>query len=669
MAILLGRRERFYGLAGAVGLLAALGCSGGGGGGGKSSSGSTAAPTTSRTTPTTTTPAGLSLGAGRALHTATILKSGAIFVAGGVDSAGNSMGETSIVTLNAVVSGPRLLQGRVGHSATLLENGQVLISGGLASVNTPTALDSTELFDPLAGAVTAGPKLTSARSEATAVTFGPAGSQMVLMAGGSDGAKKLDSAEVLDVKGNKFSALPVKLAEAVAGAEGARLDDGSIVLVGGDTTSGSAGAQIFNPQTLTFAATNITVRRSGGAFAANGRQALIAGGASSVGVEKSTETYDIASKLFSQSALLLNQRRDATANIVSQGVVIVGGRDSSKPRNDVELLSGPTLAQSQVAGVASLSTGRFGHTSTVLSGKVLVIGGFDAAGTALASIETIDPATIKMPAGVVGTPTTGTGTGTGTGTTLPPAPGGTGSGGLGGILGGLLGGLTGGGTGSTGGSLLSKVATAAIQTVTTQGFSGGIGGFLKGFAGNLAAQFFPPTSTIGGIIGAILPPTTSSTTGSTGGGIGGVIGSLLGGLTGGSSGSGGGIGGTIGSLLGGLFGGGSSSSTPPATGAAAATVTLMTPNSGPVGTIVSITGNNLGTANVTVSFKKKQGIFGKIIGFITGGSTTNAVVSSITGTAATSTIKLNVPSDADTGTVNVTAQSGAKVAAGTFTVK
>jgi len=657
MNTLLGRRrvETFVGLAGAVGILAALGCGGSGGGGG-SGSASTVAPSTSQTT------GQLSLATGRALHTATVLKNGSIFVAGGVDSTGSALAETSIVTLTAVTSGPRLLQARVGCSVTVLENGKVLIAGGQNGVNATTALDSTELYDPLAGAVSAGPKMTAPRSEATAVSFGPAGSQLVLVAGGTSGSTKLNSAETYSVSANAFTALPSKLAEPVAGAQGAHLDDGTIVLVGGDTTTGAAGAEIFDPTTLSFAATNVTVRRSGAAFAANGRQELIAGGASTTGVEKTTETYDIATRLFSQSSPLNTARRDATASIVSAGVVVIGGRDSTSATKSIELLTGATLSTSTVSKTDVLKTARYGHTSTSLQGKILVIGGFDSTGTPTATIETIDPATIGATGtgGSVGLPRTGGTTVTPPPTTLPPAPGGSTSGGLGGLLGSLLGGLTGGSSSGIGG-ILGKVASAGIQTLLSQGFSGGIGGFLKGFAGNLLAQFFPPSSTLGGIIGAIFPPTTTSS--SSTGGLSGILGSLLGGLTGGSSSSsGGGIGGVIGSLLGGLFGGGSSS-TPPAPSGTAPTVLSMTPNAGPVGTAVVLNGTNL--TGATVTFKKKQGIFSKIIGFITGGSsTTNATINTQTAT----TINLTVPSDADTGTVNVTV-GGSSVSAGTFTVQ
>src|SRR5271166_6294778 len=126
----------------AVALLVA-GCNGSGG---KSGSGSpmtttppsTTAPTTSSTVLNGTSGA-FNIGFGVAYHTATTLSNGSVFVAGGVDAAGQAIANTSIVEVNAVGPGPALKQARFGHTATILGNGTILIAGGQTTTQAGSA--------------------------------------------------------------------------------------------------------------------------------------------------------------------------------------------------------------------------------------------------------------------------------------------------------------------------------------------------------------------------------------------------------------------------------------------------------------------------------------------------------------------------------------------------
>jgi hypothetical protein len=88
---------------------------------------------------------------GRANHTATLLPSGLVLVAGGFDGSG-------IIT-SAELYDPSnrswsltgsLNNARNGHTATLLPNGQVLVVGGTAS-SPQDMRRSAELYDPLSG--------------------------------------------------------------------------------------------------------------------------------------------------------------------------------------------------------------------------------------------------------------------------------------------------------------------------------------------------------------------------------------------------------------------------------------------------------------------------------------------------------------------------------------
>src|SRR5215469_17402316 len=88
---------------------------------------------------------------------------------------------------------------RFGATATLLNSGKVLIAGG---VNSGGVLNSAELYDPTADTFTATGNLNTARTGESATLLGTG---KVLVAGGSsDGTANgaLNSAEVFDPAGN-----------------------------------------------------------------------------------------------------------------------------------------------------------------------------------------------------------------------------------------------------------------------------------------------------------------------------------------------------------------------------------------------------------------------------------------------------------------------------------
>jgi hypothetical protein len=125
---------------------------------------------------------------GRTFATATLLPTGQVLVAGGVDS-------TSLPSANAEVFDPTtrtwtavssMRSPRYLHTATLLRSGKVLVAGGGAR--------DTETFDPISGAWEfAGPQRVP-RANHTATLLG---SGQVLVAGGHDSSNTpLASAEL-----------------------------------------------------------------------------------------------------------------------------------------------------------------------------------------------------------------------------------------------------------------------------------------------------------------------------------------------------------------------------------------------------------------------------------------------------------------------------------------
>ena len=122
-----------------------------------------------------------SLNTARYLHTATLLPSGMVLIAGGSDS---NFSVSSSAELYDQTSGTSTLTGslntaRMLHTATLLPNGTVLVGpGGIGE----TALASAELYDPVTGTWTVtGKCLNTARESHTATLLS---NGMVLVARG-----------------------------------------------------------------------------------------------------------------------------------------------------------------------------------------------------------------------------------------------------------------------------------------------------------------------------------------------------------------------------------------------------------------------------------------------------------------------------------------------------
>ncbi len=122
---------------------------------------------------------------------------------------------------------------------------------------------------------------------------------------------------------------------------------------------------------------------------------LIAGGkAADASVLNSTELYDPAANTFTTAAAMNTARYSATATLLPNGkVLIAGGLDSSfKPLASTELYD-PVNNTFLAADPAVMNTARNTATATLLSnGKVLIAGGLDTSGSALASTDLYDPA-------------------------------------------------------------------------------------------------------------------------------------------------------------------------------------------------------------------------------------------------------------------------------------
>jgi len=335
------------------------------------------------------------LNTGREWHTATLLPSGKVLVAGGRGSNGSLAGaELYDPGVGAWTATGNLNTGRAFHRATLLPNGKVLVAGGSGIGGT---LASAELFDPAAnggvGAWTATGNLNTGREWHTA-TLLPNGK--VLVAGGFNGGGTLASAELFDPAAN--------------GGVGAWTDTGSLntarrvhtatllpsgnVLVAGGYNGGElADAELYNPAAGAWTATgNLNTGRGfhTATLLPNGK-VLAAGGSGSGGTLASTELYNPATGAWTATGNLNAARYWHTATLLPNGKILVaGGWGSGGHLASAELYNPDTGAWT---ATGNLNAARYWHTATLLpDGKVLVAGGLNIGGT-LASAELYDPAT------------------------------------------------------------------------------------------------------------------------------------------------------------------------------------------------------------------------------------------------------------------------------------
>jgi hypothetical protein len=138
--------------------------------------------------------------AGRLAHTATLLASGSVLLAGGAGGS-NPLDPQAIASAELFNGSSFALTGsmsgaRAVHTATLMPNGKVLAAGGASgSITAPVALGTSEVFDPTSGTWSGSGALTVTRSAQAAVLLDEL---TVLVVGGVGGASNtsLNTAEV-----------------------------------------------------------------------------------------------------------------------------------------------------------------------------------------------------------------------------------------------------------------------------------------------------------------------------------------------------------------------------------------------------------------------------------------------------------------------------------------
>ncbi len=231
----------------------------------------------------------------------------------------------------------------------------------------------------------------------------------VLITGGDPGSGPVASADLFNSDGS-VSPLAAPMNNPRSNHISATLQDGRVLVAGGTVAGGGAtnSAEIFDPVSGTWSsiAGGMVEARSGAAAALlqDGR-VLIAGGESSGVASATLEIFDPVAGTFSAAGVMSSPRTKHAMAVLADGrVIIIGGSNGTAPVASTDILN--PVAGSVAAG-PSLATPRSGHSATtLLDGRILVVGGNNILTNPDGSTTTVDLSSAEIFDPAAGTFTT-----------------------------------------------------------------------------------------------------------------------------------------------------------------------------------------------------------------------------------------------------------------------
>lgn len=327
-----------------------------------------------------------------------LLADGRILITGG-DGGSGALNSAELFTPNGTVAAAANMNvSRSGHFAVELSDGRVLVGGGISSGGGAT--NSAEIYDPTADSWTQIGPMTAARANASAALLQDG---RVLIAGGDNSGVPSNTIEIFDASTGNFSFAGTLSSPRTKQAM-AVLQDGRVLIVGGfDGTNALASSDIVDPSTGTVSAgpALATPRYSESATTLLNGQVVVIGGATTgnsgtVDVA-SAEIFDPATGVFGNAGVSLTTAREGHQAFLlpsNNSVLVVGGVSGGQVVAASELfVPQVSIADGSwsyaFAPTASNVTPRAVAVGSAMNvdGLLLVAGGKDPSGNALASTE------------------------------------------------------------------------------------------------------------------------------------------------------------------------------------------------------------------------------------------------------------------------------------------
>src|SRR6266478_5156020 len=265
----------------------------------------------------------------------------------------------------------------------------ILVAGILVKGNIP---------QPASGNWLSGGSMSEPRSGASAALLQDG---RILITGGDNGSGPATTAEFFDTTGAFVPAPPMNVAR--SNHVSVVLQDGRVLAAGGTVAGGGAtnAVEIYDPIVNTWGSLSggmIEARSGATATVLKDGRVLVVGGQNGSVVSSTIEVFDPVGGSFSFAGALFSPRtQHATAVLADGRVLIIGGSNGSVPLASSDIFD-PIAGT--VAPGPSLATPRSSHSATtLLDGRVLVAGGNNIVTNAdgsttptnLASAEIFDP--------------------------------------------------------------------------------------------------------------------------------------------------------------------------------------------------------------------------------------------------------------------------------------
>lgn len=335
---------------------------------------------------------GMGTDTGRYLGSATLLGNGDVLIAGGLSGVNALDSVSALDYFGDVLSTwdqPNLTPagwvGRTRAALTVMPDGKIRMSGGkISGSGDPSG--ATMSFDPATGTLTDTGWMDCGRASHTETLLG---NGKLLIAGGqstsscgSVSAAGTDWAHLLDIKGNTTTTV-TKMGTPRVWHNAIRLGNGNVLLVGGNSATGSQIASLFDAGTTTWSQTGPASALTGMAsvLLPDGR-VLVTGGiydVSNDGARTNTvRIYDPANNSWTTTTSMLEARAHHFAVLLRNGKVLVAGgtTGSAGAISDLrtaELFDPATQIWTSAGSFANAHY--FGSMTVLPNGEVLLAGG------------------------------------------------------------------------------------------------------------------------------------------------------------------------------------------------------------------------------------------------------------------------------------------------------